>query len=143
MSPFRCHQAKRILLMDSDSRDYIKSMSSLFTPTGNFQSKVCNKLASASSKLAIPISMPGHILLPAPKGINSKSCPVKLIEFPKNLSGINVSGSLQDRGSLPIAHAFMKTEVSGKTSYPCIWYIFEELHGQPIVALQGVIGKFP
>nr|CAB3494055.1 unnamed protein product [Digitaria exilis] len=56
--------------------------------------------------------MPGHILLPAPNGMNSKSAPLKSMS-PRlsNLSGLNSSASSQYLASLDIAHAFTKTAV--------------------------------
>jgi len=46
------------------------SSSSALFPLGFFQSKWKSKFASEISKLAIPNIIPGHILLPAPNGIN-------------------------------------------------------------------------
>jgi len=45
---------------------------SLLKPTGNFQSKECNKLASVNSTFILALGIAGQILLPAPNGRNSK-----------------------------------------------------------------------
>lgn len=44
------------------------SKSSSLIPSGNFQSKQSNRLASVSSVARIPIFIPGHPLRPAPNG---------------------------------------------------------------------------
>uniref|UniRef100_A0A7C9EYR6 Uncharacterized protein n=1 Tax=Opuntia streptacantha TaxID=393608 RepID=A0A7C9EYR6_OPUST len=87
------------------------SISSFFIPSGNSQSKEYNKLASVSSTVDKPRNMPGHALFPAPKGINSKFCPLKPTELSMNLSGMNTSGFFQYLGSRPTAHAFTNTKL--------------------------------
>ncbi|WVZ67352.1 hypothetical protein U9M48_016441 [Paspalum notatum var. saurae] len=57
-------------------------------------------------------AMAGHILLPAPKGMYSKSGACS------NRSGLNSSGWSQYVGSLPIHHAFTKTSAPCGTSNP-------------------------
>ncbi|KAJ8423691.1 hypothetical protein Cgig2_005835 [Carnegiea gigantea] len=66
-----------VVLSSQPSGNTSKSISSSVIPTGNFQLKVYNKLASASSTLATPRSIPGHILLPAPKDEVRRTMPVK------------------------------------------------------------------
>ncbi|URE09940.1 hypothetical protein MUK42_21940 [Musa troglodytarum] len=60
-----------------------------------------------------PNDIPGHILLPAPKGKNSKLVPLKsTMEFLlSNLSGSNSVALSQCRGSLPKAQTFTNTLV--------------------------------
>jgi hypothetical protein len=64
----------------------------------------------------MPNVVPGHILLPVPKGMNSKSSPLKSLPVRSNLSGAKSSGASQCDGSLPIAHAFTSTIVPSGTS---------------------------
>nr|GMD41330.1 RNA polymerase, subunit H/Rpb5, conserved site-containing protein [Ipomoea batatas] len=78
-------------------------------PGMKFQSKWYNKCANGDMVLAKPSASPGHILLPAPKGKNSKWFPIKSIELLSNLSGIKLSGLSQYWGSLPIAHTLINT----------------------------------
>uniref|UniRef100_A0A0A9BK53 Uncharacterized protein n=1 Tax=Arundo donax TaxID=35708 RepID=A0A0A9BK53_ARUDO len=66
--------------------------------------------------LASPCVMPGHILLPAPNGVYSKSLPRKSILLPSNLSGLNSSASSQNLLSLAIAQTFTNTLVPFGTS---------------------------
>ncbi|KAF4362235.1 hypothetical protein F8388_008119 [Cannabis sativa] len=68
-----------------------KSLGSI--PLGSFQSKWYSNKARESSTLVIPNDMPGHILLPAPNGINSKLLPLKSIELPTNLSALILNSS--------------------------------------------------
>ncbi|KAJ0890064.1 hypothetical protein HanRHA438_Chr09g0419621 [Helianthus annuus] len=56
--------------------------------------------------MTTPMDIPGQILRPAPKGINSRSLPLKSISLSKNRSGKKSSGLSQNSGSLPIAYAF-------------------------------------
>jgi hypothetical protein len=49
-------------------------------------------LATTYSTEATPNVNPGHPLLPAPNGMNSKSWPLKSTGLPSNLSGRNSSG---------------------------------------------------
>nr|CAB3464992.1 unnamed protein product [Digitaria exilis] len=90
---------------------------------GTSQSKWNSRLASASSTLASPNAIPGHILRPAPNGRSSKSAPFKSTSTPpasaSNRSGRNASGSPgQYRSSRPSAHAFTSTVAPRGTSYP-------------------------
>lgn len=62
--------------------------------------------------------MPGHILLPAPKGMYSKLFPSKSMELSSNLSGIKISASYQYWESLPIPHTFTMILVLIGISYP-------------------------
>nr|GLL24761.1 uncharacterized protein LOC109181566 [Ipomoea trifida] len=64
-----------------------------------------------------PNGSPTQILRPAPNGISSKCCPFTSIFERRNLSGLNVKGSSQYSGSLPIAQTFTNTCVSFGTSY--------------------------
>uniref|UniRef100_A0A6N2MR56 Uncharacterized protein n=1 Tax=Salix viminalis TaxID=40686 RepID=A0A6N2MR56_SALVM len=66
------------------------------------------------------MSKPGQILRPEPNGISSKSCPLKSIELPRNLSGLNSFGFSQASESLSTAHAFTETKVLAGISYPSI-----------------------
>ncbi|KAK6781336.1 hypothetical protein RDI58_023520 [Solanum bulbocastanum] len=51
----------------------------------------------------------GHVLLPAPNGIISKSFPRISNSKLWNLSGLNTKASSQKEGSRPIAHALTST----------------------------------
>ncbi|BAS98819.1 Os06g0642400 [Oryza sativa Japonica Group] len=99
------------------------SFMSISTPSGSFQSKWYKRLASASSNVARPNAIPGHMRRPAPNGIYSKFVPLKLIPAFSNLSGINSSAWLQYLGSLFIAHIFTSTIVPLGTSNPNTWQV--------------------
>ncbi|CAN1127215.1 hypothetical protein LINPERHAP2_LOCUS3890, partial [Linum perenne] len=92
------------------------SRSSFFIPRGISQSNLYTKLASDNSTFTSPKCNPGHILLPAPNGVSSKSCPFTSIELSKNLPGLNSSGDSHISGSLPIAHVLIWTRVLGGIS---------------------------
>ena len=63
--------------------------------------------------------MPGQDLLPAPKGINSKSFPLKsLAPGSKNLEGLNAFGSSHAVLSRPIAHVLITTGQQAGIKYP-------------------------
>jgi hypothetical protein len=64
-------------------------------------SKACNKVASVSCITCNANEVPGHPLLPAPNGNNSKCWPLTSIPLwvVKNLSGQNSFGSDQTCGS--------------------------------------------
>uniref|UniRef100_A0A0A9CFE8 Uncharacterized protein n=1 Tax=Arundo donax TaxID=35708 RepID=A0A0A9CFE8_ARUDO len=51
------------------------------TSPGASQSKWNKRLASGSSTLTRPNSIPGHILRPAPNGSSSKSAPLKSVHL--------------------------------------------------------------
>ncbi|URE47076.1 hypothetical protein MUK42_32154 [Musa troglodytarum] len=51
------------------------SMSSSSSPSGSLQSKECTKAPNMYCTNTMPVSFPEQILLPAPKGMNSKSLP--------------------------------------------------------------------
>ncbi|URD73194.1 hypothetical protein MUK42_34391 [Musa troglodytarum] len=87
------------------------SIASPAIPSGSCQSKWYNKFASASSVVAMAKATPGQPLRPAPNGINWKSCPLKSMLLPTNLSGQNSSGFSHETGSLPIAQALITTLV--------------------------------
>ncbi|WVZ81685.1 hypothetical protein U9M48_029037 [Paspalum notatum var. saurae] len=70
--------------------------------------------------LACASIMPGHILLPPPKGKNWKSVPLKSTVFPSKRSGLKTSASSQYFGSLLIAQTFMTMSMPFGTSYPRI-----------------------
>uniref|UniRef100_A0A7C9AJJ2 Uncharacterized protein n=1 Tax=Opuntia streptacantha TaxID=393608 RepID=A0A7C9AJJ2_OPUST len=91
-----------------------------FTPPGNIQSNLCTRFANTSSILAMANDIPGQILLPPPKGINWKSCPLKSVGVFRNLSGLNLSGSSQKAGSLWIAHELIMTAVLAGMLYSFI-----------------------
>ena len=67
---------------------------------GSSQSKWCSSWARVSSILVSPNVTPRHILLPAPKGINSKWVPSNSIELQAKLSKIELIASCQHAGSL-------------------------------------------
>ncbi|GER42953.1 alpha/beta-Hydrolases superfamily protein [Striga asiatica] len=73
-------------------------------PFGSSQSKQCINCATINFTTVSPSCSPGQLLRPDPNGNSSKSCPLKSISLPINLSGENFSGSGQTSGSLPIAH---------------------------------------
>ncbi|KAF7838266.1 RNA polymerase, subunit H/Rpb5, conserved site-containing protein [Senna tora] len=91
--------------------------------SGSFHSNQFKRLARTYSTDAIPNAIPGHLLLPMPNGINSKSWPLKSISLFSNLSGTNSSALSQTSGSLCIAHALMYTLVFGGMSYPLIFTV--------------------
>ena len=105
-------------LLTDNPKTSVMSRSSSFIPFGNFQSKWNNNWASGSSTFGSANNMPGHILLPAPNGINSKFVPMKPTELFRNLSGWNISASGQQLGSLPIAHALIMILVLEDMSNP-------------------------
>jgi hypothetical protein len=92
------------------------SKSSGFAPPGNAQLNLCKRLANVISITEEANVVPGQPLLPAPKGMNWKSFPLKSIALSKNLSGLNSSGFSHDEGSLPIAQALMITLVLARIS---------------------------
>nr|GMD10246.1 RNA polymerase, subunit H/Rpb5, conserved site-containing protein [Ipomoea batatas] len=97
------------------------SSSSASIPSGSFQSKWNSSLASGTSTLTSPNNIPGHILRPAPNGMNSKCFPRKSAEESRrNLSGSNDSAFSQCSESLPIAHAFTITLVLAGISRDCL-----------------------
>ncbi|CAL9030933.1 unnamed protein product [Prunus brigantina] len=86
-------------------------ISSALAPPGNVQSNLCTRFANTISLVIMANKDPGQPLLPAPNGINWKSCPLKSTEEFKNLSGLNSSGSSHIEGSLPIVQALIRTMV--------------------------------
>nr|GMD41320.1 RNA polymerase, subunit H/Rpb5, conserved site-containing protein [Ipomoea batatas] len=87
----------------------VMSNVSAVIPGMKFQSKWYSMCAKGATVLTKPSASPGHILLPEPKGKNSKWFPMKSIELLSNLSGIKLSGFSQYLGSLAKAHAFINT----------------------------------
>jgi len=63
-----------------------------FISSPRFQLKLWTKEANIKCTIRSAKGNPGQILLPAPKGMSSKSTPLKSISFSKNLSGTNKSG---------------------------------------------------
>ncbi|KAH0462834.1 hypothetical protein IEQ34_010409 [Dendrobium chrysotoxum] len=57
---------------------FMGQLKSAFIPSGNDQSKQWRRLANASSTITIAKLIPGHFLLPDPKGKYSKSCPLEI-----------------------------------------------------------------
>ncbi|GER36393.1 peptidase C78 [Striga asiatica] len=96
----------------------IMSKSSPLPPSGSFQSKLYRSQATGSSTLAKPNVIPGHILLPLPKGRYSKSPPTKSGPPSSNLSGTKLSGSFQNSGSLCMAHVLTITLTLAGIVYP-------------------------
>ncbi|KAJ0887686.1 hypothetical protein HanRHA438_Chr09g0393721 [Helianthus annuus] len=72
---------------------------------------------------------PGHILLPAPNGIRSKSLPRKSNPDFKNLCGLNSSESSHTVGSRPMAQAFTSTCVPFGMVYPLSCTSFTTFRG--------------
>jgi hypothetical protein len=77
-----------------------------FISSPRFQLKLWTKEANIKCTIRSAKGNPGQILLPAPKGMSSKSTPLKSISFSKNLSGTNKSGFGHMLESRPIAHTF-------------------------------------
>ncbi|GER56757.1 bifunctional protein FolD [Striga asiatica] len=102
----------------SDAEEEQQRLSSPRAPPGSSKSKFFTRFATVCSIAAAANPIPGQILRPAPNGISSKSNPLKSTVESKNLSGMNLSGSCQHVGSCPMAHALIKTIVSGSISYP-------------------------
>ena len=104
---------------------YKRKLRDLVEWKGEVWSELANRLTLDNSRFGILEArgrdrkvIAGQLLLPAPKGISSKSCPLKSILLPMNLWGSNVSGFSQHSGSLPIAHAFTKNLVLAGILYP-------------------------
>ncbi|KAF4404936.1 hypothetical protein G4B88_006322 [Cannabis sativa] len=68
------------------------SISVSIIPSGNFQSKPHNRLASVRSTIVSAITIPGQPLRPPPNGKYSNCCPLKSMGLSTNLSGKNSSG---------------------------------------------------
>nr|GMD44473.1 RNA polymerase, subunit H/Rpb5, conserved site-containing protein [Ipomoea batatas] len=73
------------------------------------QSKAWSSDPRMKCSIRLANGRPTQILRPAPNGRNSKSCPLKSIFEPRNLSGLKDRGSSQISGSRPIAQTFTKT----------------------------------
>ncbi|KAF7836087.1 Cytochrome P450 [Senna tora] len=78
---------------------------------------ICSS-ARGSSTLVNANEIPGHILLPDPKGMYSKLVPVKSRDVSWNLSGMKLSASYHSLGSLASAHALIMTLVFLGMIYP-------------------------
>ena len=92
----------------------IPNLSSIFIPSGNiplgsFHANECRRDASDRCTILKARGEPGHILRPAPNGINWQSWPLKSSLECQNLSGKKQVGFVQTFGSLPMAHAFTIT----------------------------------
>ena len=83
------------------------SMSSGLISSGSFQAKWRRREANIKCTILLANGNPGHILLPAPNGMSSKSRPLKSMSCTKNLSGINTFGFCHTLESRPIAHTFI------------------------------------
>lgn len=95
------------------------SAMSISVPPGENHSKLWSRRANVWLTTINPKGMPGHILLPEPNGINSKSRPftsTSLTPFRKR-SGMNSVGRSHTAGSRSIAHTFTSSWVS-----PGMWY---------------------
>ncbi|PRQ17923.1 hypothetical protein RchiOBHm_Chr7g0200261 [Rosa chinensis] len=90
------------------------------TPPSSFQTKEWIREPNIKCNILIANGKPGHILLPAPNGISSKFRPLTSSSDPKNLSGLNESGSSHILGSLPMAHALTSTCAPFGTVEPSI-----------------------
>ena len=89
--------------------DSVMSKSFPIAPSANVHSKLRTRFAKTSSIVVMAMEIPWKPLLPAPNGINWKSCALKSIDEVKNLFGWNFSSSSHDAWSLAIAHAFIIT----------------------------------
>ncbi|URE09025.1 hypothetical protein MUK42_27901 [Musa troglodytarum] len=108
-SDFLRHVIEKVSLMSN-------SWASSFISRWELPIKAVDKASQESSMLFKPNDIPGHILLPALKGKNSKLVPLKsTMEFLlSNLSGSNSVALSQCRGSLPKAQTFTNTRL--------LWY---------------------
>jgi hypothetical protein len=106
----------------------VMSISSGFISSASFQLKQWTREANIKCTIRLAKGNPGQILLPAPKGMSSKSLPLKSMSFSKNLSGRNKFGSDHMLESRPIAHTFtsicaflgtVKPHIS--TSFSALW----------------------
>ncbi|CAA7395370.1 unnamed protein product [Spirodela intermedia] len=88
-------------------------------PSGSFQSKDQSRLASRRCNILAASGSPGQIRRPAPKGISSMWHPLKSTSPhppPEKRSGRKTSASEPHvAGSLPMAHALIRTVVSAGT----------------------------
>ncbi|CAL5382833.1 unnamed protein product [Camellia sinensis] len=87
----------------------LMSISSGSIPPPSFQSKEWIREANMKCTIRYPNGSPGHILLPAPKGMSSKSWPLMSTSRSKNLSGSNEFGHNHMLESRPIAHTLTRT----------------------------------
>ena len=105
-----------------------------FIWSGSDQSNACKTFATVNCTMRSPMCMPGHILLPDPKGSNSKSWPWLFIcEYllpSMNLSGRNFRGSSHVFGSLPMAYRFTSIRHFAGMSYPDALHAWNDSWGR-------------
>nr|GMD49780.1 RNA polymerase, subunit H/Rpb5, conserved site-containing protein [Ipomoea batatas] len=83
-----------------------KSMGAM--PPSSFHWNEFNKDPNITGTVLTARGNPGQILLPAPNGMSSKSCPLTSISKFQNLSGLKTNGFSQMLGSRPIAHTLTR-----------------------------------
>lgn len=85
----------------------VMSMTLSLQSVGSVQSKWYNSDPRIKCTILYANGSPRHIRRPALNGISSESFPQKLMYLPINLSGKNLSGSVQISDFRLIAHMFM------------------------------------